>query len=159
MINPKKNLQVEQKIIKQRKEIPFVSASVRAMARFFQKEKRVIAIPIKDNQGLDSELNPILARANSFLIINTDHKEIKDFYSINNPYAQEETGAGLKTAHYLAKEGIDVLITLEIGSFALRVLRDKGIDVYINQAKTAKEVIEELFSQESKQTQGAKKKS
>ena len=159
MVNPPKKFQVEQKTIKRIKELPFVSVLVRTMARFFQKEKRVIAIPIKDNQGLDSELNPILAHANFFLIINTDHKEIKDFYSINNPYAQEETGAGLKTAHYLAKKGIDVLITLEIGSIALHALRSKGIDVYINQAKTAKEVIEELFSQESKRTQGAKEKS
>ena len=158
MVNPKKNLQIEQKTVKRIKKITFVSASARAVVRFFQKEKRVIAVPIKDDQGLGSELNPVLARANSFLVVNIGHQKIKDFYSINNPYIQEETRAGLKTVRYLAEKGINVLITLEIGPVALRALRDKGIDVYISQAKTAKEAIEELFNQEPKRTQEAIKK-
>ncbi len=126
--------------------------------RLFQKEKRVIAIPIKNDQGLDSELNPVLAHASSFLVVNTDRQEIKDFHLIGNPYFQEEVRTGLKTAHYLMEKGIDTLITLEIGPIALHALRDKGIDVYINQAKTVKEVIKELFNQELKRVQEATKK-
>jgi len=142
------------------KGFTLISALVKATSCFFQKEdKRVIAIPIKDDQGLDSELSQVLARATSFLVINTDHRKIRNFHSIDNPYAQAETEAGLEVARYLLEKGIDVLITLEIGSVALRALRDKGIDVYINQAKTAKGVIEELFDQELMQTKGTTKES
>ena len=126
--------------------------------RLFQKEKKIIAIPVKTNQGLDSELNPVLAHADSFLIVKTDGLKIKDFYLIKNPYSQEKMRTGLKTARYLAKEGIDTLITLEIGPIALHALRDEGINVCINQAKTARGVIQELFNQELKKAREATKK-
>lgn len=51
-------------------------------------------------------------------------------------------GAGIASANFIVKEGIEILITGNLGPNAEVVLREAGVKVYCSKVKTIKEVWE-----------------
>jgi predicted Fe-Mo cluster-binding NifX family protein len=107
-----------------------------------------IAVTAKSN-NLESEIDPRFGRCSYFLIIETD---TMSFESISNESAMSSGGAGIQAAQTVAKAGVEVVVTGNMGPNAFRTLSAAGIKVFIGADGTIKEAIEKYKRGELKET-------
>lgn len=77
-------------------------------------------------EDLDSEVDPLFGRCEYFIFLDSD---TMDFNSIPNEYKTDEHDVGIKASERLIEEGIEVLITGNVGPNALSVLSSSGIEI------------------------------
>jgi len=97
-----------------------------------------IAVTAKDN-NLESEVDPRFGRCRAFLIVDT---ETMSFESISNESAMASGGAGIQAAQTVAKTGVKIVITGNMGPNAFETLSAAGIQVFTGADGTVKEAIE-----------------
>ena len=126
----------------------------------FEKEEVKVALPIKKEKGLNSILSEHLGRRPKFMFlwVNLKTKEIKDFYTKNNPARREAVRAGLQAAKFLLKERVNVVITKEIGEISFHTLRDNLVEIYKTERKTVREAIEDFFNKKLKRMEKPSRK-
>jgi predicted Fe-Mo cluster-binding NifX family protein len=110
-----------------------------------------IAVTAKSNT-LESEIDPRFGRCNYFIIIDID---TMGFESISNESAMASGGAGIQAAQTVAKTGVEVVVTGNIGPNAFQTLSAAGIKVFTGVNGTVKEAIEKHKKGELKKTESA----
>lgn len=85
-----------------------------------------------------------LGRSNYFYIYDTD-KEEGTFYK--NSFMNENHGAGVKTAEFVLKQNVSVMITPRVGEKALDILLDTNVKIVKSNGKVVKEVIQDYLKQ------------
>jgi predicted Fe-Mo cluster-binding NifX family protein len=90
-------------------------------------------------KDLNAIVDQRFGRCNCFLIIDSD---TMDFEFISNESTMSYGGAGIQAAQTMAKAGVDVVVTGNIGPNAFQTLSAAGIKVFIGADGTIKEVIE-----------------
>ncbi len=115
---------IEEKIKEEVKEVDFFTIHIEPYKERYAK----VAIPIDDNK-----VSEHFGRAEKFLVFKVDREEgkIVEKREIKNPYKEKKMRAGLSCAKFLISEGIDVLITKEIGEIAFHMLGDEGVEIYM----------------------------
>ncbi len=89
---------------------------------------------------LNSEVDPRFGRTSGFVLFDT---ETRDVSFVDNAAQQNlSQGAGIKAAQLLAKEGVQALITGQLGPKAAHALNHSNIAVYCSQTGTVHEAIE-----------------
>jgi cation diffusion facilitator family transporter len=89
-----------------------------------------IAVPVDENEGLNSSISKHFGKAPYFLIADIDKEEIKDFQLKINTAATAEQKRGLETVKFLKNEDVDaVLFKGEIREGPSYALSDELIDV------------------------------
>jgi len=96
----------------------------------YQTKRQKLCIPIKEDQGLDSEMSDHFGRAEKFIFIELENGKIKNYYLKDNPYKEKEVRAGLDASLFVIKEKVDSIITKEMGPISLHTLRDNIVDIY-----------------------------
>jgi len=94
-----------------------------------------IVIPTNDKKGLDSKIAEHFGRCSTYTFIDEKGEVIE----IIDNTSEHMGGAGLPPK-LMKKYGVDVLLCKSLGSRALALCSQIGIDVYVNQAETAKEI-------------------
>jgi len=90
--------------------------------------------------SLDSQVDPRLGRARFFIVYDLDKDS---FRAVENSFAQASSGAGIQVATFLANEGVEAVITGNVGPNAWRVFQEAGIKVYSGVAQvTVREAIQ-----------------
>lgn len=89
--------------------------------------------------SLDSQIDPRLGRARFFIIYELDNDS---FRVVENSFAQASSGAGIQATTFLANEGIEAVITGNVGPNAYRVLQQAGVKVYLGASGTVREAIQ-----------------
>ncbi len=110
-----------------------------------------IAITAKAN-NLESEIDPRFGRCSYFLIVDTD---TMSFESISNESSMASGGAGIQAAQTVAKAGVEVVVTGNMGPNAFQTLSAAGIMVFTGANGTVKEAIEKYKKGELKKTESA----
>jgi cation diffusion facilitator family transporter len=105
----------------------------------YKSEYQHLVFPVMEKKGLASKIAPRFGRSPHFLFVNLHGKEVKGFYSLDNPYLDKETKAGLAVAKLVGEQKSEILITKEIGEISLHTLRDYLIDVYQAKGEEVKE--------------------
>lgn len=105
-----------------------------------------------NNKSLDSEIDPRFGRCKFFLIVDID---TMDFETISNESAMTSGGAGIQAAQTIAKTGVKVVITGNVGPNAFQTLNAAGIKIYTGASGTVKEAIDKYKNNELKETQYA----
>jgi cation diffusion facilitator family transporter len=107
------------------------------------KEKAILAIiPVKEINGLDSEVHDHFGRAPYFLILRLDGEniDIEDFYY--NEFIGEKKHIGVKVIRAVIKYKLDMLFTSQIGEISFHMLKDNFVDIYsIEEGITARDAI------------------
>ena len=98
---------------------------------------------------LDSDVDSRFGRCNYFLIIETDTMSFK---SISNESAMTSGGAGIQAAQTVAKAGVKVVITGNMGPNAFQTLSAAGIMVFTGIDGNIKEAVEKYKKGEMKET-------
>ncbi|MDD5086157.1 MAG: cation diffusion facilitator family transporter [Candidatus Nanoarchaeia archaeon] len=128
---------IEEKIQKNIKEVESFTIHIEP----FKTEKQRIAIPIKNENGLESDVINHFGRAEKFIFIDVNKKNIDSYYFKKNPFKKKEIRAGLSAARFVLKENIDALITQEMGEISFHTLRDNLVEIYKTKGKKVKTVL------------------
>ncbi|MGC9073742.1 MAG: NifB/NifX family molybdenum-iron cluster-binding protein [Caldisericum sp.] len=100
----------------------------------------IVAITSSGNT-LDSIVDPRFGRCPYFIIVDTDTMQFK---VIENSGMGRQGGAGVNAAQLLVDEGVQVLISGNVGPNAEQALKSGGIRIITGVSGTVKEVIEKL---------------
>jgi len=96
-----------------------------------------IVIPTNNKQGLTAQVAEHFGRCESYTFLN----EKGEVLEIIDNLSEHGIGQGLPP-ELMKKHGADVLLCKSLGPKALNLCRDLGIEVYVFEAKTAKEIFE-----------------
>lgn len=89
--------------------------------------------------GLFAQIDPRFGRSQYFTIVDTETMEHK---SLENPNVEAAGGAGPQSAQIMADEGVDAIITRNVGPNALATLKTAGIKIYMATTGSVREGIE-----------------
>jgi predicted Fe-Mo cluster-binding NifX family protein len=77
--------------------------------------------------GLEAQVSPIFGRCNCFVIVDTATEEVT---TLENPAIGASGGAGIQSAQYIVRQGVEAVISGNVGPNAMQVLAAAGVDVY-----------------------------
>jgi len=90
-------------------------------------------------ENLNAQLDPRFGRCAYFLVVNP---EDMSFEAFNNESALQGGGAGIQAAQFLASQGVKAIITGNCGPNAVQTLSAAGVELFVGQTGTVKEVVE-----------------
>jgi predicted Fe-Mo cluster-binding NifX family protein len=91
-----------------------------------------------NGENLNAKLDPRFGRCAYFLVVNPDDMSFEAF---NNESAAQGGGAGIQAAQFLASKGVEAVITGNCGPNAVQTLSAAGVELFVGQAGTIKEVV------------------
>ena len=103
-------------------------------------------------KDLNAQIDPRFGRCRYFLIVDTD---TMSFESISNESSMASGGAGIQAAQTVAKAGVEVVVTGNMGPNAFQTLSAAGIIVFTGANGTVKEAIEKYKKGELKKIESA----
>jgi predicted Fe-Mo cluster-binding NifX family protein len=112
-----------------------------------------IAISSTGNK-LESEVDSRFGRCSYFLIVEIKDNKIKDFKAIENTAKAQMGGAGITAGEIVAKQKVDVIITVNLGPRAFSVFEQFGIKIYQGEGKI-KKVVKEFLNGKLKELTNA----
>lgn len=109
-------------------------------------EYKIIAVPIKNNNGLCSELNTHFGKSPYFIIVTVKNGVILYFKIIENSAMHNERKKGINTAKLLKNENIDILVIDNLSDGPKAVFAD----YLIKTTKSKGDALEEIIINASK---------
>jgi len=100
-------------------------------------------------KDLNAMVDPRFGRCSYFLIVDAD---TMSFESISNKSAMTSGGAGIQAAQTVAKAGVEIVITGNMGPNAFQTLSAAGIVVFTGVNGTIKKAVEKYKKGELKET-------
>ena len=91
---------------------------------------------------LDAQVDPRFGRCAYFIIVNTNDMSFEVF---DNESIASGGGAGIESARLVASKGARVTVSGNVGSNAVRALSAAGIEIYLANTGTIREVIEKYI--------------
>ncbi|MFW6035988.1 MAG: NifB/NifX family molybdenum-iron cluster-binding protein [Halothermotrichaceae bacterium] len=110
-----------------------------------------IAVTASSDNGFKAEVNQRLGRAPYFAIVDVndgDKMEKKDIKFIENDGVNAASGAGVRAAQIIADNGVEVVISGNIGPKAFSGLKAAGVKIYSVDSGTIEEAIKK-YSQDN----------
>jgi len=96
-----------------------------------------IVIPTNDKKGLDDEIADHFGRCRTYTFLD----EKGELLEIIDNTSEHMGGVGLPP-ELMKKHGADILLCRGVGLKALNLCDELGIDVYVHQEKTVKDIFE-----------------
>ena len=96
-------------------------------------------------KSLESPIDPRFGRCSYFLIVDS---ETLQFEAIQNIAANAAGGAGIHATQIIAKKGVNLLLTRNVGPKAFQALSSACIKIYTGESKTGLEFIEKFKKSE-----------
>jgi len=97
----------------------------------------IIVIPTNDKKGVESTVADHFGRCQTYTFLNEKGELLK----IIDNTSEHMGGVGLPP-ELMKKHGADILLCKELGPRALNLCEQLGIDVYVGQAETVREIFE-----------------
>jgi len=112
-----------------------------------------IAISSTGN-NLESEVDARFGRCNYFLIVEVEDNKIKGFKAIENTAKSQQGGAGIVAGEIVAKQNVEVVITVNLGPRAFSVFEQFGMKIYSGEGKI-NNVVQEFLDGKLKELKNA----
>jgi predicted Fe-Mo cluster-binding NifX family protein len=96
----------------------------------------------------DAEFNPRFGRCEHFIIVDT---ETHAWEALPNPAADARGGAGPLAAQFIANQRIKAIISGRYGPSAHSALQAGGVQTYIGEGATVKDVLDKFLAGELQQ--------
>jgi cation diffusion facilitator family transporter len=112
-----------------------------------KKERQKLVIPVNNKNGFKSKVSNHFARANYFIFIDMDGKNVKSHYFKENKYKRKKVRAGLFfIQNVILNERVDEVITKQIGAISFHTLRDNLIDIYLAKKNTVEKNVNDFVN-------------
>lgn len=122
-------------------------ASIVVHVGLAHRKKIRIAIPIQEDNGLNSSVSPHFGSAPHFCILVVEEGQILSFDIKENKGANLEHKKGLEAARLLIEEDVDILLALDLGEGPFHMLKNKLIQIYHLPKLTEIEKALEMYNQ------------
>jgi len=132
---------IEAKIKKSIKEIDSFLISIEP----YKSSVFKICIPIKNNQGMNSEIPEHFGRADNFIFLLIEEGVVTKQTVKKNPFREKKIRAGLSIVERIMKENIDIVITQQIGPISLHTLGDGLIEIYQTKENKVGDAVESFI--------------
>ncbi|MEW6534402.1 MAG: NifB/NifX family molybdenum-iron cluster-binding protein [Candidatus Auribacterota bacterium] len=96
-----------------------------------------------EGKSLQDNIDPRFGRCSYFLIVNP---ETGAYESLPNPHRDSTGGAGIQSAQYVYSQGVEAVLTGNIGPNAMMTFSEAGITVYTGVSGTAAQAIDKFVS-------------
>ncbi len=106
------------------------------------KEEKVKICITSQGNDLDAQVDPRFGRCRYFIIVDS---ETMQFKAIENKGVNESGGAGISSAQLLINEGVDVLITGDVGPNASQALSSSQIKIITGASGTVREALKRFL--------------
>lgn len=100
------------------------------------------------SEGMDSDLSTVFGRCPYFIIVETDENEIKNSKTVKNTAINQRGGAGISAAQIIGDQGVEVVISGNIGPRAFGVLQQMGVEIYEGSNGSIKENVNNFLKGE-----------
>lgn len=100
---------------------------------------------------LDAMVDPRFGRCAYFVLVDPESLEIKAF---PNPNLEASGGAGIQSAQLVANEGVQAVLTGNVGPNAHQTLSALGVKVFIGASGTIRQAIADYQSGKLKEASG-----
>jgi len=97
-----------------------------------------VAIPTETEKGLRDNVSDVFSRAPTFTIITITNGNIEDVHVIKNKAAEMDQGAGPLAARTLKENGVDLILSRDLGPGARNIL--ETIEIKIGSAEPGQKV-------------------
>lgn len=98
--------------------------SLTVQTELLQKNYQIIGVPLKNDQGLFSDVTTHFGKAKYFMIAKVKNGSIEMFTIKKNPTATDENKKGIKAAELLKEENVDILVIDNLSKGPKYVLYD-----------------------------------
>jgi len=92
--------------------------------------KKIKLVVSSTGNSLESEVDVRFGRCPYFIFVDLDDKEVKNHEIVENTSARQAGGAGMTAAEFVAKKGVQAVLTGNIGPRAFSIFSQFNIDVY-----------------------------
>jgi predicted Fe-Mo cluster-binding NifX family protein len=96
-----------------------------------------------NGKGLEAPTSPFFGRCPWYVLVETDTLECE---TLSNPAQGAAGGAGIQAAQYLVGQGVQGVVSGNVGPNAFQVLRAAGIPVYVSAKGTVQQAVESFQS-------------
>ncbi|MFP4169912.1 MAG: cation diffusion facilitator family transporter [Methanomassiliicoccales archaeon] len=112
-------------------------------------EEQVVAIPLREDRGIDSPISPTLGRAPKMGVVKVDEQGWRLLKVMENEFRHEEALAGLSLGkHLVGKERVDTVISESVGEVLFHTLRDNYIEIFRGRGSTLRDAVSHLMNGE-----------
>ena len=94
--------------------------------------------------SLDGQVNPTFGRCQGFIIAEVEGSEIKSHSFAANTAMNSQGGAGIAAAQAVITQGVNAVISGNLGPNAFNVLQQAGVKFYPAQGMAIREAISKL---------------
>ena len=92
-----------------------------------------------DGAGLDAPASRVFGRCQTYVFVETESMEVE---SVENPAIDSPSGAGIEAAQFVVEQGVETVVTGNVGPNAFSVLEASGVPVYVLKGGSVGEVVE-----------------
>ena len=92
-----------------------------------------------NGKGMDAPTSPFFGRCPWYVLVETETLECE---TIANPAQSAAGGAGIQAAQYLVGQGVQAVVSGNVGPNAFQVLNAAGIPVYLSAEGTVRQAVE-----------------
>ena len=100
-----------------------------------------------NGKGLDAPTSPFFGRCPWYVLVETETLECE---TLANPAQSAAGGAGIQAAQYLVSQGVQAIVSGNVGPNAFQVLSAAGIPVYISAEGTVQQAVESFKANQLK---------
>ncbi len=98
---------------------------------------------------LDATVSPVFGRCPYYIFYDLD----KDTYeAVPNPSVMARGGAGIQAAQFIVNKGAKAIISGNIGPNAASVLQSAGVDIFIGEPVSVREIVDKFKREELHKT-------
>jgi len=116
-----------------------------------KKSVQRVAVPIRGkSNGIDARVSFHFGRAPYFLFADVEKGEIKRWEVKENPARALTKKIGMRAAHFLLENKVNILVAPEVGEGAFYALREHFVEIYKLKGSTAREAIWNLLTEKLK---------
>ncbi|MGC9516505.1 MAG: NifB/NifX family molybdenum-iron cluster-binding protein [Methanomicrobiales archaeon] len=105
-----------------------------------------ICMPTLENQGLSSEISAHFGKSPFFTFLKMENSEIKDVEIVES--RGRHAGGAITPAEIILTHNADILICGSLGSKAVTMLKNSGLEVYSGASGTVKEAFDKYIAGE-----------
>ena len=88
---------------------------------------------------LDAPSSPVFGRCLVYVFVDTDSMA---FEAVPNPAISVSGGAGIQAAQFVVEQGVEAVLTGNVGPNAFGVLQTAGVPVFLTRGGTVREVVQ-----------------
>ena len=107
------------------------------------------------SKDIKQPVNPVFGRCPGYVIAEIDENKVKETKFVKNPGMSTGMGAGIAAAQAIASQGVQAVISGNVGPNAFMVLQQSGIKIYRAANLTVEQALQQFDEGKLEEVKGS----